>query len=107
MIWPRGHVGLEALTSLVETHGPMDQATGFREISISFTFMVPAHPGSPGQRAVKWVCVYIATFGRAHRVYCFCCWPLKTAVTPLVVGSVITHCCTAVCLLPFTRSAIS
>jgi len=59
MIWSRGHVGLEALTSLVETHGPMDQATGFREISISFTFMVPAHPGSPGQRAVKWVCVCV------------------------------------------------
>ena len=24
-----------------------------------FTFLVPAHPGSPGQRAVKWVCVYV------------------------------------------------
>ena len=25
----------------------------FSEIQICFTFMVPAHPGSPGQRAVK------------------------------------------------------
>ena len=27
-----------------------------------FTFLVPAHPGSPGQRAIKRVCV------------CVCCW---------------------------------
>ena len=26
------------------------------KIQIGFTFLVPAHPGSPGQRAVKWVC---------------------------------------------------
>jgi len=25
------------------------------KIQIGFTFLVPAHPGSPGQRAVKWV----------------------------------------------------
>jgi len=29
----------------------------FRKIQICFTFLVPAHPGSPGQRAVKRVCV--------------------------------------------------
>jgi len=27
----------------------------FRKILIGFTFLVPAHPGSPGQRAVKQV----------------------------------------------------
>ena len=27
------------------------------KIQIGFTFLVPAHPGSPGQRAVKWMCV--------------------------------------------------
>jgi len=27
------------------------------KIQIGFTFLVPAHPGSPGQRAVKWVCM--------------------------------------------------
>jgi len=33
----------------------------FSKIQIGFTFLVPAHPGSPGIRAVKWgcVCVYI------------------------------------------------
>ena len=29
------------------------------EIQTGFTFLVPAHPGSPGQRAVKWVCVCV------------------------------------------------
>ena len=29
----------------------------FSEIQIGFTFLVPAHPGSPGKRVVKWVCV--------------------------------------------------
>jgi len=29
----------------------------FCKIQIGFTFLVPAHPASPRQRAVKWVCV--------------------------------------------------
>ena len=29
----------------------------FSKIQIGFTFLVLAHPGSPGQRAIKWVCV--------------------------------------------------
>ena len=29
----------------------------FSKIQIGFSFLVPAHPGSPGQRAVKRVCV--------------------------------------------------
>ena len=31
----------------------------FSKIQIGFAFLVPAHPGSPGQRAVKWVCVCV------------------------------------------------
>ena len=30
----------------------------FSKIQIGFTFLVPAHPGSPGKRAVKRVCVW-------------------------------------------------
>jgi len=30
----------------------------FSKIQIGFSFLVPAHPGSPGQRAVKRVCVF-------------------------------------------------
>jgi len=33
-------------------------ASCFRKIQAGFTFLVPAHPGSPGKRAVKPVCVY-------------------------------------------------
>jgi len=31
----------------------------FSKIHIGFTFLVPAHPGSPGKRAVKRVCVRV------------------------------------------------
>ena len=38
----------------------------FSKIQTGFTFLVPAHPGSPGQRAVKrvCVCVYVSIFYR-------------------------------------------
>jgi len=29
----------------------------FRKIQTGFTVLVLAHPGSPGQRAIKWECV--------------------------------------------------
>ena len=34
----------------------------FSKMQIGFTFLVPAHLGSPGQRAVKRVCVYPINF---------------------------------------------
>jgi len=33
--------------------------SGFSKIQIGFTFLVPAHPGSPEQRAVKRVCACV------------------------------------------------
>ena len=33
--------------------------SSFSKIQIGFTFLVPAHPGSPGQRAVKRVCACV------------------------------------------------
>ena len=42
-------------------YGPADATVScFSEMQIGFTFLVPAHPGNPGQRAVKWVyvCMY-------------------------------------------------
>ena len=29
----------------------------FIKIQVGLAFLVPAHPGGPGKRAVKWVCV--------------------------------------------------
>ena len=52
----------------------------FSKIQIGFAFLVPAHPGSPGQRAVKRVCVFVCVYklysvilagpGLAIRVIC-------------------------------------
>ena len=39
----------------------------FSKIQIGFTFLVPAHPGSPGKRAVKRVCVCVC-FGTINLV---------------------------------------
>ena len=36
----------------------------FSKIQIGFSFLVPAHPGSPGQRAVKRVCVCVCVLQR-------------------------------------------
>ena len=33
----------------------------FSKIQIGFTFLVPAHPGSPGHRAIKRVCVCVVS----------------------------------------------
>ena len=42
----------------------------FSKIQIGFTFLVPAHLGSPGKRAVKWVCVCVCV--------CVCSQGLQT-----------------------------
>ena len=39
----------------------------FSKIRIRFTFLVPAHPGSPGKRAVKRMCVCYCVCGRRAR----------------------------------------
>jgi len=36
------------------------------QIQIGYTFLVPAHPGSPGQRAVKRVCVSVCGHEISH-----------------------------------------
>ena len=37
-------------------------ASCFSKIRIGFTFLIPAHPGSPGQMAIKWVCECLQPF---------------------------------------------
>ena len=41
----------------------------FSKIQIGFTFLVPAHQGSPGQRDVKRVCVCVAAIVNCHSTY--------------------------------------
>ena len=43
----------------------------FSKIQIGLTFLVPAHPGSPGKRTVKRVCVhgkFVFVFGRVYHL---------------------------------------
>ena len=47
----------------------------FSKIQIGFTFLVPAHPGSPGQRAVKQMCVCV-TYLTFARTSMRCMWSL-------------------------------
>jgi len=46
----------------------------FSKIQISFTFLVPAHLGSPGQRAVKRVCVCVGVVICLEEVQVVCIW---------------------------------
>jgi len=48
----------------------------FSKIEIGFTFLVPAHLGSPGKRAVKRVCVCVCI------MVCLCVCLLDTTVRP-------------------------
>ena len=41
--------------------------SSFSKIQIGFTILVPAHPGSPGQRAVKRVRVCVCVCGMCHQ----------------------------------------
>jgi len=50
----------------------------FSKIQIGFAFLVPAHPGSPGQRAVKCVCVFVRA--------CVCVWCLLPDLHALAVS---------------------
>ena len=44
----------------------------FSKIQIGFTFLVPAHPGSPGKRAVKRVCVLLLLYASYYMLWR--CW---------------------------------
>ena len=44
----------------------------FSKIQIVFTFLVPAHQGSPGQRAIKQVCVCVRVRVCVFVCVCLC-----------------------------------
>jgi len=44
----------------------------FSKIQIGFTFLVPAHLGSPGERAVKWVVVCVPPLVIQTRLEALC-----------------------------------
>ena len=54
------------------------------KIQIGFTFLVPAHPGNPRQRAVKWMCVCVC--------YCSPSAFTSTRTKPLILALFVVHC---------------
>ena len=50
----------------------------FSKIQIGFTILVPAHPGSPGKRAVKRVCVCVCVCVCACSWYWRKCWDMSS-----------------------------
>ena len=84
----------------------------FCKIQIGFTFLVPAHPGSPGKRTVKWVCVCVCVClcvcvlvcvcacvcARAHMRVCVC-----VCVCACVCVCSISGC--LCCCVPWSASA--
>jgi len=59
----------------------------FSKIQIGLTFLVPAHPGSPGKRAVKRVCVCVCEYDKL----CVNDSQVKSeSLTPVLRKSVIT-----------------
>ena len=62
------------------------------KIQIGFTFLVPAHPGSPGKRAIKWVCVCvcvllnISLFSFLHQLIVWHCSHLAAALWLLLTA---------------------
>jgi len=43
----------------------------FSKIQIGFTFLVPAHLGSPGQKALKQVCVCVSLVSHLQSFLCY------------------------------------
>ena len=59
----------------------------FSKIQIGFTFLVPAHLGRPGKRAVKRVCLYVILPGIRYRD-CVCLLQLMRLLLTFVSGEV-------------------
>jgi len=51
------------------------------KIQIGFTFLVPAHLGSPGKRAVKWVCVCVCVYIVLNGLIAMRVWSTKLSLT--------------------------
>ena len=61
-------IAFSALTLLVGRQ----EGFCFHKIQIGFTFLVPAHLGSPGNRAVKLVCVCVCVRACVRACVCVC-----------------------------------
>ena len=72
----------------------------FSKIQIGFTFLVPAHPGSPGKRAVKRVCIQATGWQNKVPSVLYGCWLLE-GYTDWVVGCWHSYLSEARCRLAY------
>jgi len=76
--------------------------TYFSKIHIGFTFLVPAHLGSPGQRAIKWVCVCVLVNSgcfKCHQVDPFGCREYAVCVCVCACVRACVRACARACAL--------
>ena len=64
----------------------------FSKIQIGFAFLVPAHPGSPGERAVKWMCVCVC-------VYCLRCSSCRAEAAHRGVSESVSRSVSRACIV--------
>jgi len=70
----------------------------FSKIQTGFTFLVPAHLGSPGQRAIKRLCVFL--------YYCIPVLHAPTTAPTRVVGGLLQAGCLFCCLTNSDESLV-
>ena len=63
----------------------------FSKIQIGFTFLVPAHPGSPRQRAVEYV--RVSALFIDHSLACYFCYFLSRLLTGKTCGLLVGAFC--------------
>ena len=61
----------------------------FSKIQTGFTFLAPAHPGSPGKRAVKRVCVYSFMWEGMYPAGRLTVWPRTQAADVAIHANVV------------------
>ena len=67
----------------------------FSKIQIGFTFLVPAHLGSPGKRAIKRACVCV----------CYCC--LLSYFSDGIFFTLGCRCCEGLCIAAQTHTRLT
>ena len=75
----------------------------FSKTQVGFTFLVPAHPGSPGQRAVKRVCVCVCLqVTRTLQHNYVTPWSTSNSANALLLNLTVRHCHTGLpaCVRP-------
>ena len=65
-------------------------ASCFSKIQIGFTFLVPAHLGSPGKRAVKRVCVCVSNY-RPVLLTCVACKIMERIIASEMLSYLHAH----------------